>query len=89
MKRFTLQFATNDRDDFELWQDKADALFECYTWYSVNGVWKGELEDSYKLEIISDRDETINCLQLADFIKDIYSQEAVFFVVENVKGELL
>ena len=71
MQRFTLQFATNDRADFELWQDKADKLFESYTWFPVNGVWQGEEEESFKLEIISDNDETVNCLQVADFIKDV------------------
>jgi hypothetical protein len=90
MFKFTVQFAINDRADFDLWLERAAVLitrgemFDGFTWAPVNGVWKGEPETSYKLEILSEDDilGAVECL--ARYIKSAYRQEAVLITREEV-----
>ncbi len=86
---FTLQFATNGRADFNLWLNLASEIFECFTWYDVNGVWQGEGELSYKVEIINYADLTPVVKYLARYIKNTYKQECVLISRQKIDTELI
>ena len=87
--RYTLHFATNDRAPFALWQETATSLFDSYTWYPVTGVWQGETEDSYKVEIISETDISVTVFTLARYIKAAYHQDCVLVTTEEIATALI
>lgn len=53
-----------------------------FTIYPVQGYWKGEAEDSFKIEIATDGDVGM----IASELRDIFNQEAV--MLTNPNGEV-
>ena len=49
--------------------------FEAYTLQEVKGFYKGNKEDSYKVEIITDKDKKVN--KLKDFLVSELNQESI------------
>lgn len=88
-KKYTVQFATNDRADFSLWLNLASDLFENFTWQPVNGVYRGDAEVSYKLEILSETDILASVKYLARYIKNAYHQDCVLVSVEKINVEFV
>ena len=82
MKLFILQFAIGDFPR-RIIHELANLLVSVdgYTLTEVTGAWKGELENSFKLEIIAERSEWPSVYNLATAIKDRFKQEAVLVQV--------
>ncbi len=49
--------------------------FDAYTMQNVTGFYKGIKEDSYKIEIITNRDKKVN--KLKDFLASELNQESI------------
>lgn len=47
-----------------------------FTMYPVMGYWQGEREDSYKIEVLTDKGFDVMA-EVAEILRDMYNQDAV------------
>ena len=70
----------------EFLKEIVDARFEGYTIYRVDGVWKGDEEDSRILEFIIDQFELPKIMEIAKTYKNRFRQEAVLVTRKELLG---
>ena len=63
--------------------------FTSYTLYTTQGVWQGEVEHSYVLEVLGERAELPAVQGLAAHLRDYFEQTAVLVTVQDITWELI
>ena len=63
--------------------------FTSYTLYNAQGVWLGEIEHSYVLEILGNRAELLTAQGLAVHLRDFFEQQAVLLTAQDITWELI
>ena len=63
--------------------------FEGFTLVETVGYWRGLREDSTKIEIIADAERRADVLTLAEEIRFVNAQQAVFVTEQDVLAELV
>ena len=63
-----------------------DKYYSGYTWFNATGVWKGEDEETFVLEIVHEKasEEAGKIADLAAEYKKLYSQESVMITVQEL-----
>jgi hypothetical protein len=72
----------------QIWEVAKDH-FSCYTLYNTQGVWEGEIEHSYILEVLGDRAELLTAQALAAHLRDHFEQTAVLLSVQDIQWEMI
>jgi hypothetical protein len=63
--------------------------FEGFTLVKAEGYWRGLREDSTKIEILADAERRADVLTLAEEIRFVNEQQAVFVTEADVRAELV
>ena len=68
-----------------------DKHFSGYTWYDANGVWMGEKEETFVLEIIHEKaaEHASAVVQITEEYKKLYNQDSVGVTVQELNFSLL
>jgi len=97
-QKYTMYFSLNDDNTDRLIEVMNTHFDKGYTITKCKGVWKGQTETSYKLEIIRDELDFYNgasvylentLRKIADWIKENYQQESVLLTKENILTEII
>jgi len=72
----------------KIWE-VAGEYFTSYTLYTTQGVWQGEVEHSYVLEVLGDRAELPAVQGLAAHLRDYFEQTAVLVTAQDIQWELI
>jgi len=67
----------------------AKEYFTSYTLYNTQGVWQGEIEHSYILEVLGDRAELVTVQGLAAHFRDYFEQTAVLVTAQDITWEMI
>lgn len=66
--------------------------FDAYTLLSAQGIWKGTVENTLVIEIISDEAPAIADMKLraiAEMIKQVNKQDCILYTRQAVESELI
>ena len=93
MKKYILTIGKNDKDEHkQLFSDDAinDTIISIITkyvdgatLYECDGLYKGEIEKSIRVEIISEESIYFNILKIIDLIKTRLNQESVMLEIQE------
>jgi hypothetical protein len=89
------QEAIDDEVTYANWigflEQVVDKHFSGYTWIDANGVWMGEKEETFILEIIHEK-AAEHATAIADIVKEykeLYNQEAVGVTIQELNFRLM
>ena len=85
MKRYRLYTELKNLDALT---KLAQSYFEGFTMYAAKGVWKGQEEGTIIIEVM-EKFGLQKAMDLAEDIKELNGQEAVFLTVEEIGGRLI
>jgi hypothetical protein len=72
----------------KIWE-VAKEYFTSYTLYNAQGVWQGEIEHSYILEVLGERAELLTVQALAVHLRDYFEQTAVLVSAQEIEWEMI
>lgn len=68
-----------------------DKYFDGYTYFEARGMWKGDLEQAYVVEIIHQKasENASKITAIAEEYKKLFDQEAVAITVQELNFQLI